>query len=1328
MSRTLSGLVTLALWIAAAPPLDAQRSGLAAARRSDFDIRGLAPATEAERSARRQSDELVARRRGGLESYARAAGGSIRLAPNRHGLPKTYSRDGRVLTAPANGEPEDIARAFLRANRTLIPFSAAEIDRLRLTGKDVSGRAVFLAFNQTLDGVDVYNGQIKVTMTAAGEVVHAGVDDIVPQLTLTNTRRITAEQAMGAAFETLGLARPPLARISGDGGKARFGNPRGERFSPIAAELTIFPLTAGTGRLAHRLSIEADAESWYEILIDAEDGRLLLRHNLYSYAAQARVWLESPMVSVRELVTFPEGWIPATGSATTGNNADAWLDANGDDRPDSNNSGGLSGGRASSADQMFDFPFGDGVGFANPRGFPAAAVTNAFYLVNKAHDYYYALGFTEAAGNFQFDNFGRGGSANDPVLAEVQHSSLTNNASFATPADGSSPRMRLGIFTRGTSSQNDDLDTAFDGGVVFHEYTHGVSNRLVGARTATTCLSGVQSRAMGEGWSDYFAASFYGNPVHGAYVTQNPAHGTRRFAYNNYPYTYEDLGIEGFEVHDDGEIWAAALWDLRSALGQEVADQLVLNGLKATPCRPSMIDARDAILAADTAANGGANRPRIWQVFARRGLGFSSAGLDGSLYPGIYFNAAFDQPPDLQPGGNPTIVGAPPSALPRAGDAYTYSISTTNPGGGALSYTLTQGPDGMTVDGNGVVRWTAGFTQQRVKVTVADIRGGKVVHGFVVTPETTLRPGESISIAGQRGSIGYANVTVPVDAPIFQVALRDGLGDADLDIFDPDGINYWSEREGNVETLSIATPKPGRWRISISAFRTYSSLSVTPSIVTPAPIAVNSPVSDLSGVTSSETFFRFTVPPGASALKVSTSGGTGDLDLYLRSGRPVACQVSSAVFEPCARDMLWSEEESTEESIQVMFPAEGDWYVSLSAFEEFRGVTLRVEVTLPGARPTISVAPASLVFIQPAGGSSPAPQSFTLAMAGGTASWTASASSAGNWLAVSPAAGTGAATIQVNVAGGALPTGVYSGTIAIAVADADGSPLTIVVALTVGAITPAISAGGIVGAAGTLPPVTTISPGGLASIFGSGFAPAGTAHAVQASDLAGGRLPTRLAGACVEVEGRRAFLTFVSPGQINFQVPAVSLNTQVEARVLVNCGGAEETRSAPASVRTAAAAPEFLYWTKNADGRNPVVAVNAATGAYAGRAGLIAGATFTPARPGDVLTVYGVSFGPTTPSFEPGEPPAGIGNTVSRPSVSLGGVALAPEDVLYAGVSPEIAGLYQLNIRVPAATADGDHALVLNLGSFRTPEAGILSVRAENFPASRPTQRRSGLQ
>jgi uncharacterized protein (TIGR03437 family) len=121
--------------------------------------------------------------------------------------------------------------------------------------------------------------------------------------------------------------------------------------------------------------------------------------------------------------------------------------------------------------------------------------------------------------------------------------------------------------------------------------------------------------------------------------------------------------------------------------------------------------------------------------------------------------------------------------------------------------------------------------------------------------------------------------------------------------------------------------------------------------------------------------------------------------------------------------------------------------------------------------------------------------------------------------------------------------------------------------------------------------------------------------------------------------------------------------------------------------------------------------VDAVTGAYIGAAGLIPGATFTPASPGEILTVYGVSFGQTNPASVPGTPPTGAAQSIYTRSVTLGTINLDPAAVLYAGVSPGTAGLYQLNIQIPASIADGDYPLVLNLGTFQTPAGGFITVK-----------------
>jgi uncharacterized protein (TIGR03437 family) len=257
---------------------------------------------------------------------------------------------------------------------------------------------------------------------------------------------------------------------------------------------------------------------------------------------------------------------------------------------------------------------------------------------------------------------------------------------------------------------------------------------------------------------------------------------------------------------------------------------------------------------------------------------------------------------------------------------------------------------------------------------------------------------------------------------------------------------------------------------------------------------------------------------------------------------------------------------------------------------------------------------------------------------------------------------------------------------------------------------PTVSSGGVDGAGGSVPAVTAISPGGLASLYGINFAPAGTSRQVQGSDLVNGVLPTNLAGVCVQVDGQPAFLTYVNPGQVNIQVPMVHVGVNVPVQVTTGCGSATPIVGPAISVPTLAATPEFLFWVKNATGANPVIAVNAVTGAYVGAAGLIPGVVFTPASPGDYLTIYGISFGATNPAVAPGAaPPASA--PVANASVTLGTNPLPSANLIYVGVSPGTAGLYQVNIQVPAGLADGDYPITLNLGSFSTPTGAYLTVK-----------------
>ncbi|KAJ3072649.1 Fungalysin/Thermolysin Extracellular metalloproteinase 5 [Quaeritorhiza haematococci] len=287
-----------------------------------------------------------------------------------------------------------------------------------------------------------------------------------------------------------------------------------------------------------------------------------------------------------------------------------------------------------------------------PPQYENASVSNLFFVTNAVHDILYQYGFDERAGNFQNDNFGRGGRGNDAVIANAQDGSGFNNANFLAPPDGENGRMNMFMFNQVPGALR---DAALENDIIVHEYVHGLSTRLTGGPDNSNCLNSNQAGAMGEGWSDYVAVSFQMKPEDtrernvgvGVYVTGRPS-GVRRFPYSTSlevnPHTYADLQrIAPGDVHSGGEVWAAMLYEVywnmvdklgfepdplkaKSGRGNTVLLQTVIDGMKLQPCNPSFIQARDAILLADRNNNNGAHQCDIWAGFAKRGLGFSARG------------------------------------------------------------------------------------------------------------------------------------------------------------------------------------------------------------------------------------------------------------------------------------------------------------------------------------------------------------------------------------------------------------------------------------------------------------------------------------------------------------------------------------------------------------------------------------------------------------------------------------------------------------------------------------------------------------------------------
>jgi uncharacterized protein (TIGR03437 family) len=304
-----------------------------------------------------------------------------------------------------------------------------------------------------------------------------------------------------------------------------------------------------------------------------------------------------------------------------------------------------------------------------------------------------------------------------------------------------------------------------------------------------------------------------------------------------------------------------------------------------------------------------------------------------------------------------------------------------------------------------------------------------------------------------------------------------------------------------------------------------------------------------------------------------------------------------------------------------------------------------------------------------------------------------------------------AITLNDGTASAAVTLGNTAGTITItaSAAGASGNAVfTVTAKLPISATAPAISVGGVVSAGLSTPPVRSLSSNAIASVFGVNFAPPGTAKQVTPADLVNGKVPTNFAGACVQVGNQQAPIFAVFPGQINFQVPALPAgNTTVQ--VITGCGTANSQTSNAEPISIQATSPEFFYFVTNPDGTNPIAALNAVSGVFVGSPGLIAGVTFAPAKPGDILTLFATGLGATDPPFGPGELPGAAAQVTTAFSIVIGGVTMDPADILYVGVS-QFAGLYQVNLRVPAAVADGNQPLVITVGGVSSPSKAFITV------------------
>ncbi|ORX91540.1 hypothetical protein K493DRAFT_325562 [Basidiobolus meristosporus CBS 931.73] len=398
-------------------------------------------------------------------------------------------------------------------------------------------------------------------------------------------------------------------------------------------------------------------DNWYHAHVSAENAQVM---SLIDWVSDAHynvypLGINDPDEGSRRLVSNPEnkrasplGWHSLgrrNFSTTIGNNVAAHENIEGGYEWETNY-------RPHGGDHLlFDFTLDL---HRNPKSYLDSSITNLFYWNNVMHDLSYQYGFTETAGNFQDNNFGRGGESGDAVIANAQDGSGYNNANFATPPDGMKGKMRMYVWNVIQPHRDGDLES----GIMIHEYTHGISTRLTGGPANSGCLGWGEAGGMGEGWGDFFATILRMRPDDdrrldlgmGEYA--NGGKNIRYFKYstNNItnPETYSIMDKANYwGVHAKGGVWAEMLYEMYWNLvdkygftsdwysaslrhGNTLALQLVLDGMKLQPCRPKFVDARDAIIHADDLLTGGENYCEIWKAFAKRGL-----GLDAKLVGGF---------------------------------------------------------------------------------------------------------------------------------------------------------------------------------------------------------------------------------------------------------------------------------------------------------------------------------------------------------------------------------------------------------------------------------------------------------------------------------------------------------------------------------------------------------------------------------------------------------------------------------------------------------------------------------------------------------------------
>lgn len=516
---------------------------------------------------------------------------------DKTGTPKTIFRYTNPPKGQLSGNSIDIARNFLGRYSGMF-LMRSNLSDLVVTKVDEGLASYHVRLLQTYKGLKVYNAETSVHMNKDGQV-EAIYNDYKPGINIDITSTISEANATDVARNHIN----PVGGLRGD----------------INTELLIYPKDDGN-YLAYKVLIQAynPLGDWL-VFVDAKNGNILGKENLIRRVdGTGAVFDPNPVVT------------SGNNSIRDNNNADSpFLTGQRINRVlrDLDNSGRLKG------------PYVD----LNATGITGAYKTAGQANEPTTHNYQYTRSddrFEEVTIYYAIDSFQRYiqslgftnvNNRSIPVHAHYQ----TDDNSYYSSAD------------HGLHFGDGGVDDAEDADIILHEYGHSIQDNQVPGWGSSN-----ESRAMGEGFGDYIAASFYATVNNGfqrtcvgdwdatSYSSTNPPCLRRVDGQNHYPENIIN------EEHTDGEIWSASLWDIWLLLGSGITDKLVIESHFSLSPNSNFRDGANAIILADRNLYGGVHRSQIEAVFQNRGI-LPFGSIAGKKFDDLNANGINDGEPGL---------------------------------------------------------------------------------------------------------------------------------------------------------------------------------------------------------------------------------------------------------------------------------------------------------------------------------------------------------------------------------------------------------------------------------------------------------------------------------------------------------------------------------------------------------------------------------------------------------------------------------------------------------------------------------------------------------